>query len=350
MIFRSGPTCRAISLALLGSWYLNGVLAQKAPVPAPRTKEASPPVVARLAYDWKPGSVFRYRITGLFQGNFPPFAQPGSPPANLKAVLEYVGTVKKVDEKGAEVSFEVDRADLSLLEKEPGPDGKIDPDSEIPFPIPTSQAQKTLNVTAIIRPDGSVVSVTNNDTTPIRADLGIDLRKLFLLILPVTFPDRPVKLNEEWQHADGVLGQKEGRVSYRNRLVEVTPEGKRLLLAIQHDAESQIADRKDKEGRLIEDAANAVETVEGKAVVTGKMFFTVTSRALPKQEALSGMVQKGQLQLTARLKRTAPDPEKPEEKQTADIAVKARLSVQAMAPARQPGASNAAPSSPEKDR
>lgn len=350
MISQSGLARRAIGLVLLGPGLLCSAPAQKAPVPAPRANETTIPVMARLAYDWKPGSVFRYRITGLFQGNFPPFAQPGSPPANLKAVLEYVGTVKKVDEKGAEVAFEVDRADLSLLEKEPGPDGRIDPDSEIPFPIPTSQAQKTLNVTAIIRPDGSVVSVTNNDTAPIRADLGIDLRKLFLLILPVTFPDRPVKLNEQWQHPDGVLGQKEGKISYRNRLIDVTTEGRRLLFAIQHDAESQITDRKDKDGRLIEDAANAVETVEGKAVVTGKMFFAVTSRAQPKQEALSGMVQKGQLQLTARLKRTAPDPEKPEEKQTADIAVKARLSVQALAPARQPGASNAAPSSAAKDR
>lgn len=326
-----------IVCGLLGGSY---ALAQKAAKPAPKpASELAAPAAATLAYNLKPGSAFRYRIVGLFRGNFPPFAQPGSPPANLKAVLEYIATVKKSDSKGAEVAFEVDRADLSLLEKEPGPDGKIDPDSEIPFPIPVSQAQKTLNVTALIRPDGSVASVTSADSAPIRADLGIDLRKLFLLIMPVTFPERPLAVNDEWKHADGVLGQKEGKITYRNRLLSVTPEAKRVAYRIQQSAESEIDDKKDKDGKLIADAAGAVETITGKATVTGTLLF-VTPAAAPSAKHV-GQMQQGQLLLNANLKKTAPNPEKPEEKQVSDITVKARLTVQFLPAVRKPGARTA---------
>lgn len=294
---------------------------------------------ARLAYNLKPGDTFRYRITGIFRGNFPPFAQPGNPPANLKAVLEYIATVKKQDDKGAEIFFEVDVADLSLLEKEPGPDGKIDPEDEIPFPIPVSQAQKTLNVTALIRPDGSVASVTNNDSAPIRAELGIDLRKLFLLILPVTFPDKPLQINDEWTHNDGVLGQKPGKITYRNRLLAVAPAAKNLTFRVEHNAVSQIADKKDRDGKLIEDAENAVETTTGTATVKGTLLFqTPAAPASPNAaDTRTGRLQKGQLTLNANLVHVAPNPEKPEEKLASNIEVMARLTVQAI-PNRRPGA------------
>lgn len=329
----------------------SGVFAEKATKPTPKpTAATAAPAAAKLEYQLKPGNTFRYRIVGIFRGNFPPFAQPGAPPANLKAVLEYIGTVKKVDSKGAEVAFEVDRADLSLLEKEPGPDGKIDPDSEIPFPIPTSQAQKTLNVSALIRPDGSVVNVTNSDTAPIRAELGIDLRKLFLLILPVTFPDHPVKVHEEWKHMDGVLGQKEGKIEYHNRLVSVTPEAKNLAYRIQHDAVSQIDDKKDKDGKLITNAENAVEMTVGRATVTGTMVFVAMPVGRAAFGPFQGRMQKGQLVLNANLKRTAPNPEKPEEKQVSDIEVKARLSVQAIPMVRKTGATKTALTPSTKDK
>lgn len=316
---------------------------------AVKTAPALPAV--RLAYNLKPGDTFRYRITGIFHGNFPPFAQPGNPPANLKAVLEYIATVKKQDDKGAEIFFEVDVADLSLLEKEPGPDGKIDPEDEIPFPIPVSQAQKTLNVTALIRPDGSVANVTNSDNAPIRAELGIDLRKLFLLILPVTFPDKPLQVNDEWTHNDGVLGQKAGKITYHNRLLEVAPAAKNLTFRVQHAAESQIADKKDKDGKLIEDAANAVESTTGKATVNGTLLFqTPTAPAAPNAaDKRIGRLQKGQLTLNANLVHIAPNPEKPEEKLTSNIEVKARLTVQAI-PQRRPGATAAVLPASKKDK
>jgi hypothetical protein len=320
--------------------------------PVTASKPAGVPTSVRLAYDLKPGQTFRYRITGLFRGNFPPFAQPGSPPANIKAVLEYVATVKKQDDKGAEIAFEIDVADLSLLEKEPGPDGKIDPESEIPFPIPTSQAQKTLNVTAVIRPDGSVASVTNNDTAPLRTELGIDLRKLFLLILPVTFPDKPLKINEEWTHNDGVLGQKPGKITYHNRLLTVTPEAKRLAFRVQHDATSLIDDKKDKDGKLSDDPANAVETTTGKATASGTLLFlTPATSAKPgTPEQRTGRLQKGQFLLNASLQRTAPNPEKPEEKQISNIEVKARLTVISIPNVRKQGTTAAALPAPKKDK
>jgi hypothetical protein len=114
---------------------------QTKPTPKPNTPKVAPapgnakaaPTSLQLAYALNAGDTFRYRVTGLFNGHFPPFAQPGSPAVNLKVVLEYAGKVNKVDDKGAEVVFVVDKGDLYLLEKEPGEDGKTNPADETPF-------------------------------------------------------------------------------------------------------------------------------------------------------------------------------------------------------------------------
>lgn len=320
---------------------------------APRNRASAPvakPAAARLAYDLAPGSSHRYNITAIFTGHFPPFTQPDSPPITLKAQLAYVAHVKKQDDKGAEVEFVVDSADVSLLEKEPGPDGKSDPNSEVPFPLPLSQVQEALNVTATLRPDGSVASVSGGNAPPVKIDLGFDLRKLFLLILPVTFPDRPVAVNDSWNFADGFLGNKPGKVSYTGQVAGITAGGKNLTYRIRQNAEALIDDKRDKEGKVTENAADAVDTTTGKVTVTGDIAFLAPATPPARKGANGaaarfGRLTNGQLVMNALLtrKRTVPDPNKPEEPLESKIDVKARLLVQAAKPATQPARVSALP-------
>ena len=308
--------------------------AQTKPTPKPNTPKAAQannnnnaataPTALKMAYALNAGDIFRYRVIGLFNGHFPPFAQPESPPINLKIVIEYAGKVNKVDDKGAEVAFVVDKGDLYLLEKEPGENGKVAPEDETPFPIPLSQVQKSLNVTAVIRPDGSVTSVNNGDAAPVQINLGIDLRKLFLLIMPVTFAEKPIKVNEEWRFKDGLLGQSEGKIAYTGKLEGIKATGKGVTSNLAVSASSKIDEKKNKEGKFTDKAEEAVESSVGDASVKGTFTFAGT----PKNSVYIGRLKEGKITLTAKIARTAPNPEKPEEKLTTPIDVKARLTVQ----------------------
>jgi hypothetical protein len=279
----------------------------------------------KLAYDLKPRSTFRYRVTGLFNGHFPPFATPGGPAINLRVVIEYAGKVTKADANGVEVVFEVDKGDLYILQREPGADGKVNPDEEIAFPIALSTVQKALNVTAVVRPDGSIVSLKTDDAAPIPISLGIDLRKLFLLTMPVTFPDKSLKAGEQWKFTDGLLGQNPGSTAYTGTLEGVKSlTGGGIASNVSLSASSKINEKKTKDGKLTDKPEEAVETSVGEATVTGAMTYSGT---VPNAMRL----KQGKLMLTAKVARTAPDPEKPTEKLTTPSDVKARLTVQQLA-------------------
>ena len=105
----------------------------------PAPKALSAPLPAQLAYQFTLGTTYRYRLSALFDGHIPPFAQPDSPPIHIKVDLVYVATVKKVDKTGATVEFSVDSADLSLFDHEIREDEKIDPDKTTPFPHSTGR-------------------------------------------------------------------------------------------------------------------------------------------------------------------------------------------------------------------
>jgi hypothetical protein len=329
------PNGRRLRSALLAAACVFGMspIVARADTHAAQPKAAPDSSAAvRLTYDLKPGFTRRYKVTGIFSGHFPPFAQPTSPPILLRAQLEYAATVTKQDAKGAEVEFSVESADISILEKDPGPDGKIDPDSETPFPLPIEQVQKTLNVTAILRPDGSIAEVVGGDTSQIKIDLGFDLRKLFLLIMPVTFPDRSVRVNEAWTFTDGLLGKGADRVTYRSRLLGIAPAAHATAFRIGQDAQARIDDRRDKDGKPTDKDDAIVDTTKGTVTVTGALnFVTPSTAAPPATDSRAGNLAEGRLTLTVLLnrKRTIPDPDRPDDPLESQIDVRARLFVRA---------------------
>jgi hypothetical protein len=284
--------------------------------------QAAPAANSRLTYNFKVGEKRRYNLSAFFVGHFPPIALEGNPPANLEADILYVMTVRKVDAKGAEVEFVAENADIYLLENDPGPDVKVKDDDKIPVPVSLDQIQKALNVTALIQPNGTVATVSGGDNNPIKVDIGFDLRKMFLTILPVVFPNRPVNPGEPWTFDDGVLGHKLGATTYSATLEKAVP-GRPNALSVTQNAQTVIDNKLDKEGNSTDKPADQVGSLTGKVTAVGRVVFAASKS--PGGSAVQ--VTESRLNMVALLKRIIPDPAEPGKKSETNIDVKARLVV-----------------------
>jgi hypothetical protein len=226
------------------------------------------------------------------------------------------------------VEFIVENAEVNLLEQEPGPDGKVDPAKIAPFPIPLSQVQKTLNTTATLRLDGSVSGIQGGDTSAIKIDFGIDLRKLFLVTAPITFANRPVKTGDEWPFTDGLLGSKPGKTTYTGRLAAISGNGKSIAATVTQQAESVVDSKLDKDGNSTDNAGAAVGSLVGTVTLTGTARLAGLSDG---SGAAAGRVSNANMSMVASLKRTLPDPDQAGKQQVTDIDIRARLIVKPLA-------------------
>lgn len=318
--FRYAPKvlCAALLLAATATH------SQQKPVAPPIAKPAAP--VA--SYAWKLGNVYQYKVTGFFNGHIPPFAQPGSPPIHLRVELEYSATPKKKTDKGVEVAFSVENAALYLLEKEPDAEGKLPKGAEEAlFPIPIEQVKEALDATATLAPNGSVLSVAGGDNNSVKVNFGFELRKLFLLMLPIAFDEKAPSLSKDWTFDDGLLGKNPGKTTYSVHTANSAPTS----AAFQLTAASEINDKRNKDDKPAKGAEDTVVTVTGKASLTGAIRFAGASAA----GKFSGRVSSASLLLKIDVlqKRLKPDPEKPEEPLEQQIDVQARLKVQEVKPA-----------------
>jgi hypothetical protein len=297
---------------------------------ATSAKPAGKPSGFALAYQFKPGQTLRYRVKAFFDGHFPPFSQPGAQPIHMLAEIVYVAKVNKLTPKGTEVAYSVEAADLSLLTREYQTTEKINPDDQTPFPIALEDVQKALDTTAVIKPDGTISEIVTSGPSPIKVSIGFDLRKLFLLTMPVTFPQQPVTVGESWTAREGVLGSKPGSIFYKNRLTTVRPGSKGVNYEIQQDASSKIDDQLDKGGNSTKNTKDVVSVLKGDVTLGG----TVTFAAAPAQPGTGkagtqvGRMLSGELLLQVNLQRKTTKSDVPAEivKSTdGDFDVKGRL-------------------------
>lgn len=332
-----------------------GKTAAAASVNAKNSKAVAP---ASLAYQFTPGSVTHFKVNAFFDGHFPPFAQPDSLPVHFKAELGYTATVKKVDKEGATVEFVVDSRELYLFTHEMAENQKIDLNSKevaLISDLTTLQdMQKALNATAILRPDGSIVRILTSSSVKIPFDVGFDIRKLFLMMLPVTFPVQPIKPGDTWPATDGLLGAKPGKTVYTDRLDSATA-GANTTYRLSQKAHADIEDKLDKAGNSAGKDAEVYRTLSGKVDLTSEMTFVVPAagaqKALPKipagkaahsatqaapvppgeiaRIAQAGQVQSAHLVMKAVIVRTRVkvNPEQPEIPETDPLDVKARMTV-----------------------
>ncbi len=307
-------------------WLVSSAHAQTAAKPkptlAPKPTLTAEPASSHLAYSFKAGDKRRYKLAAFFVGHFPPIALEGNPPANLEADILYIMTVKKVDAKGAEVEFVADNAEVYLLEKDPGPNVVVKEDDKIPVPVSLEQIQKALNVTALIQPNGTVATVNGGGDNPIKVDIGFDLRKMFLTILPVIFPAKPVKTGDSWTFDDGVLGKKAGATTYKAQL-ERPDSSKPSLVRVTQSGQTLIDNKLDKEGNSTDKPADQVGTLTGKVTAEGTVQFS----AVKAPDGRTVQVTESRLNMVALLKRVLPDPAAPGKTSETNIDVKARLVV-----------------------
>ena len=277
-------------------------------------KPAARPV--KFAYRFNTGDARNYRILGYFHGIFPPFSQ-AEKPINLKLQFTYEMRVGKVTPAGAQVTFTATDPDISILLKEPGPDGKVDPDDEAPLPLPLEQVQKALNVETVLKPDGTIVEVKGGNPDATKIDIGIELRKLFLLTMPTTFPTTFLKVGSTWKFDDGVIGKKEGKTSYSSMVKAIS--GPKPILELEMNATSLVEDNRDKAGKPSTDLKMIVDSTNGKVTVKGQMSYPSSG---------AGMSH-GKLTLIAKINhsRTIPDPDKPDDPLVNNIDITANLTV-----------------------
>ncbi len=289
---------------------------------------------AHLSYGFDTGKTYHYKVLAFFSGQIPKLSEPGTD-AHIKAELYYAAKIAKQDEKGMTVAFTVEGETLSFLAKEPGEDGKVNPDDELPFPLPLAQVQSFLNCTAIIKPDGTITSVSGGSTQPIKIDVGVDLRKLFLLVLPVTFPQKGVSPGATWDFSEGFLGKKPGRTTYVGKLDTVKTEGGKSVFQISQTAKSTVLDKIDKEGNSSPDPKKQVGSITGDVSATGTMNFAIpatrTGATTVKPGYYTGQLTTGKMLLNVNLKRDMPDTEHAGKRSVDPISVRGRMTVSVQA-------------------
>lgn len=345
--------CLATAIGFLVPPAGPGAKSQAALPAQPATGASHISLPAQLSYGFELGKTYHYKVVALFSGQIPKLSEPGTD-AHIKAELYYSVTVMKQDAKGTSAAFAVEGENLSFLAKEPGSDGKINPDDELPFPLPLAQVQSYLNVTALLRPDGSIAEVTGGNNDPVKIDVGVDLRKLFVLMLPIVFPDHAVKPGLTWKFDEGFLGKKRGRTTYTGKWDGIREDANRVVFQVSQTAKSTVSDKIDKEGNSTADAKLQVGSITGDISATGSMDFGVSvpvaGGGAAKSGSYAGRLVSGSMNLSVSLKRIMPDPDHPDKTKTDPITVRGRMAVQLQAGPPKIDAADTAPSSGDNAR
>ena len=328
---RSGSAAIALAMALSPAV----VHAQSGAGPAITGPAASGIVTpAHLSYGFDTGKTYHYKVLAFFSGQIPKLSEPGTD-AHIKAELYYAAKIVKQDATGMTLSFTVEGENLSFLAKEPADDGKVNPDDELPFPLPLAQVQSFLNCTALVKPDGTISTVNGGSTQPIKIDVGVDLRKLFILMMPVTFPQAGAAPGGTWSFSEGFLGKKPGRTSYTGKLDSARAEAGSGVFQVSQTAKSSVLDKIDTEGNSSQDPKKQVGTITGDVSATGTMNFVVPLAAgkatTVKPGYYTGMLKSGKMNLNVNLKRDMPDTEHPDKRIVDPITVRGRMTVSAQA-------------------
>ena len=290
-----------------------GVLSAIKPVSA--EKPAVSPV--QLNYLLKSGQTRKYFVTAYFDGNFPPFDQPGDPPVHLLARMVFTSHTGVTQPQGTTVDFKLISADLELLSKQVPTGAVIKSDDITPFPIEPEQAQAALDSSVSLRPDGSIVKLLSNPNGVVRINIGFDLRKLFLMMMPVIFPTTPVGAGSTWTSSQGVIGSPPINVHYTNTVKSVSANGSSLSLIITQNALSNVTDTLDSSGNSTQDKSKIANTLKGTVSFKGVMHYL----AHPSGNIASTQMTQGNFLLQVKLTQAASHSKQPaHSKENKDIA------------------------------
>lgn len=175
---------------------------------AERLPQAGP---RRMAYRWTSGEAARYRLTADLSGSLP--IMQSVEPIDLEATLELIYKVlpRSVEPQGgATLDFRIEKAEAEL--------------ARIPLPVPFEDAQKVLNRTVVFDSTGAVKEIKAAEPLPFAVTIpGVDPQRLFTLIYPIVFPDRPIKPGDTWQYQSELLGSEGTPASFTATVLESEP-------------------------------------------------------------------------------------------------------------------------------
>ncbi len=135
-------------------------------------------------------------------------------PIDLDATIDivYKVTPRSLGPDGAAaVDFRIEKAEAEL--------------AKIPLPVPFEDAQKVLNRSATFLKTGEVKSVAAAPPLPFGVSIpGVDPQRLYSLICPVVFPERPVKPGDSWEYESELLGSEGSPAKFTATVLESAAE------------------------------------------------------------------------------------------------------------------------------
>lgn len=172
-------------------------------------RAAAPPDVppAVLAYQLTPEKPLVYRLTATINGSLPLFENPEPTQLNAVLGLVYRATPKALlDDGTTDVALSVESADLEI--------------EKVPFPIPLEEVQKVLDQTITLSRRGEIKRVLGGSPVPFSVSIpGVDPKRLYALLFPIVFPDRPIREGETWAFKSELLGGEGAEPSFTATLL-----------------------------------------------------------------------------------------------------------------------------------
>jgi hypothetical protein len=255
-----------------------------------------------MAYQWKTGQVVRYKLTAVLTGSLP--IMQNVEPIDLDGSITIVYKVipKTVDRSGnAALDFRIELAEAEL--------------AKIPLPVPFEDAQKVLNRSVTFARSGEVVSVKAGPPLPFAVSIpGVDPQRLYTLVCPIVFPDRPVKPGDTWEYRSELLGTEGAPAQFRATVLESPLTDADLksvrirepALRVQQDFSMAVDQRLNADKKPVAEGEPVRKTRSGTITGSGVMAFS------PKQ----GRLLQGHLTIQANITERfvgEPDPDQPAE-------------------------------------
>ncbi|MBM3495577.1 MAG: hypothetical protein FJX72_14835 [Armatimonadetes bacterium] len=227
---------------------------------------AAPDGARRMTYRWSPRQVTKYRVAADLSGSLP--IMQSVEPIELDATLDlvYKVIVRSVDATGAaSVDFRVQSAEAEL--------------ARIPLPVPFEDAQRVLDRSVTFAPTGEVRAVKAAGPLPFALSIpGVDPQRLYTLVCPIVFPERPVKRGDTWEYRSELLGTEGQPARFTATVIEPDPvkPGSRSerALRVRQDFTMNVDQRLAADKKPVESDGAAHATRTGTIKGSGVMAFS----------------------------------------------------------------------------
>ncbi|NUQ69590.1 MAG: hypothetical protein HUU17_02065 [Chthonomonadales bacterium] len=277
---------------------------------SPSPASANTPV----RYRWNKGETSRYRLVAKLNGSIPIIGN--ADPVDLEAVLTIVYRVKPIDVKEtgeAAVDFRVETAEAEVL--------------GLPLSIPMEDARKMLDRTVTFAATGEVLSIKEGPPSPFTLTVpGLDPQRLFSLICPIVFPDRPVQPGDEWDFPGRLVGSPEAPARFTARVQPTpkdTPSGGpevRIAETFTMNIDQKLTDDK----KPVTNGATPARSRTG----------TVTGKGVMVLDPEGGSLLRGQITIEAAIVERILGPVQPDERAETPSKVKAVVNIRPIPPTR----------------